>query len=87
MLLPIKVLIAVGAILVLFGFIRILATSKRSKKPLIPRPVRRKLERRLVQRRMASQRRTSVRLETDSDRSHGTGRRSGDHWDAARARF
>jgi hypothetical protein len=40
-----------------------------------------------VQRRMASQRRTSVRLETDSDRRHGTGRRSGDHWDAARARF
>ncbi len=86
MLLPIKVLIAVGAILVLFGFIRILATSKRSKKPLIPRPVR-KLERRLVRRRMASQRRTSVRLETDSDRRHGTGRRSGDHWDAARSRF
>jgi hypothetical protein len=28
MLLPIKVLVAVGAILVLFGFVRILATTK-----------------------------------------------------------
>ena len=86
MLLPIKVLIAVGAILVLFGFVRILATSKRSQKRLTPRPVRR-LERRLVQRRMTTQRRTSVRLEADSDRRYGTGRRSGDHWDAARSRF
>jgi Flp pilus assembly protein TadB len=86
MLLSIKVLIAVGAVLVLFAFIRLLATSKRSKTPLTPKPVR-KLERRLVRRRMASQRRTSVRLETDSDRRHGTGRRSGDHWDAARVRF
>ena len=60
MLLPIEVLIAVGAILVLFGFVRILATSKRSPKRLTPRLVRR-LERRLVQRRMTTQRRTSVR--------------------------
>ena len=86
MLLPIKVLIAVGAILVFFGFVRILAASKRSQKPLIPRPVQR-LERRLVQRRMTTQRRTSVRLEVDSDRRYGTGRRSGDHWDSARSRF
>jgi hypothetical protein len=85
-LLLIKVLIAVGAILVFFGFVRMLATSKRSQKSPIPRPVR-KLERRLVQRRMTTQRRTSVRLETDSDRRHGTGRRGGDSWDAARSRF
>lgn len=86
MLLPIKVLIAVGAILVFFGFVRILTASKRSQKPLPPRPVRR-LERRLVQRRITTQRRASVRLEMDSDRRHGTGRRGGDHWDAARSRF
>ncbi len=86
MLLLIKVLIAVGAILVFFGFVRMLVTSKRSKTPLTPKPGR-KLERRLVRRRMASQRRTSVRLETDSDRRHGTGRRGGDSWDAARSRF
>jgi Flp pilus assembly protein TadB len=86
MLLPIKVLIAVGAILVFFVFVRILATSKRSQKRLAPKPARR-LERRLVQRRMTTQRRTSVRLEMDSDRRHGKGRRSGDHWDVADPRF
>jgi hypothetical protein len=83
MLLPIKVLIALGVILVFFGVVRILATSKRNQKSLNPRPVRRR-ERRLVQRRMTSQRRTSVRLEADSDRRHGRGRRSGDHWGAVR---
>lgn len=83
MLLSIKVLIAVGALLVFFGLVRILATSKRSQRRLAPRPARR-LERRLVQRRMTTQRRQSVRLEAESDRRHGTGRRSGDHWDAPR---
>lgn len=86
MLLPIKVLIAVGAILVFFGFVRLLATSRRSQKRLTPKPAQRR-ERRLVQRRMTTQRRTSVRLEVDSDRRHGKGRRSGDHWDAARSRL
>lgn len=83
MLLPIKVLIAFVAILVFFGFVRILATSKRNRKSLHPKPAQRR-ERRLVQRRMTTQRRTSVRLEMDSDRRRGRGRRSGDHWDAAR---
>ncbi len=83
---PIEVLIAVGAVFVFFVFVRVLVTNKRNQKPMIPTPARR-LERRLVQRRMTTQRRTSVRLETDSDRRHGTGRRGGDHWDAARSRF
>ncbi len=83
---PIEVLIAVGAVFVFFVFVRVLATNKRNQKPMIPKLARR-LERRLVRRRMTNQRRTSVRLETDSDRRHGTGRRGGDHWDAARSRF
>jgi len=83
---PIEVLIAVGAVFVFFVFVRVLATHKRNQKPMIPKLARR-LERRLVRRRMTNQRRTSVRLETDSDRRHGTGRRGGDHWDAARSRF
>ena len=82
--LPIELLIAVGAVLVFFGFVRILATSKRNRKRLAPKPVRR-LERRLVQRRTTTQqRRHAVRLEAHADRRHGTGRRSGDHWDAPR---
>jgi hypothetical protein len=85
MLLAIKVLIAVGAVVVCFGFARLLATSKRSQKRLATRPARQR-ERRLVRRRMTSQRRASVRLEVNSDRRHGRGRRSGDHWDAARSR-
>ena len=86
MLFPIEVLIAVGAILVFFGFVRILATNKRGQKRLAPKPARRR-ERRLVQRRMTTQRRTSLRLEADSERRHGKGRRSGDHWDVADPRF
>ncbi len=86
MLSPIEVLIAVGAVFVFLSFVRILATSKRNKKPMIPKPARR-LERRLVQRRVTTQRRASVRLALDSDRRHGTGRRWGDHWDTARTRY